>query len=158
MGIKYCVKKEYDLENNLIFEGEYLNGIKNGKGKEFYKNLLLFDGEYLNGYRISGKLFIHGKLEFEGKFLFDKKYDGKGYDENGNKIYEINNGNGYIKLYNYFNGYLEYEGEYLNMKKNGRGKEYNNNNVIFEGEFSNNKRHGQGKEYENNKLIFEGEY
>jgi len=34
----------------LIFEGEYKNGRKNGKGKE-----LLFEGEYLNGKRWNGK-------------------------------------------------------------------------------------------------------
>ena len=38
---------------NLIFEGEYLNGQRNGKGKKYdrYGNLI-FEGEYLNGYRI----------------------------------------------------------------------------------------------------------
>ena len=34
----------------LEFEGEYLNGIRNGKGKEYYNNgELKFEGEYLNG-------------------------------------------------------------------------------------------------------------
>ena len=32
----------------LKFEGEYLNGERNGKGKEYYKGKLLFEGEYLN--------------------------------------------------------------------------------------------------------------
>ena len=43
--------KLYDLEtNNLIFEGEYLNGKKNGKGKEYHINeKLKFEGEYLMG-------------------------------------------------------------------------------------------------------------
>ena len=36
----------------LIFEGEYLNGERNGKGKEYYYNgNLEFEGEYLNGER-----------------------------------------------------------------------------------------------------------
>ena len=34
----------------MIFEGEYLNGMKNGKGKE-YEGKLIFEGEYLNGMR-----------------------------------------------------------------------------------------------------------
>ena len=34
----------------LIFEGEYLNGERNGKGKEYnYDGRLIFEGEYLNG-------------------------------------------------------------------------------------------------------------
>ena len=36
----------------MIFEGEYLNGKRNGKGKEYYDNgKLTFEGEYLNGKR-----------------------------------------------------------------------------------------------------------
>ena len=52
---KICEKngkgKEYSLNTNkLIFEGEYLNGKRNGKGKEFYENgKLKFEGEYING-------------------------------------------------------------------------------------------------------------
>ena len=30
--------KEYDYDGNLIFEGEYLNGLRNGKGKEYHEN------------------------------------------------------------------------------------------------------------------------
>jgi len=36
--------------DKLIFEGEYLNGQRNGKGKEYYENeTLKFEGEYFNG-------------------------------------------------------------------------------------------------------------
>ena len=39
----------------LISEGEYLNGKRNGKGKEYYDNGdLKFEGEYLNGVQING--------------------------------------------------------------------------------------------------------
>ena len=68
--------KEYWYEGTLIFEGEYLNGQRNGKGKEYYNN---------------------GKLEFEGEYLNDKKWTGKGYNEYGNVIYELINGNGKVK-------------------------------------------------------------
>ena len=41
--------KEYDEDDKLRFEGEYLNGQKNGKGKEYdYDGTLRFEGEYLN--------------------------------------------------------------------------------------------------------------
>ena len=47
---------EYSDNGALIFEGEYLNGIKNGKGKQYdgFGNLL-FEGEYLDGKRWNGK-------------------------------------------------------------------------------------------------------
>ena len=53
-----------------------------------------------------------------------------------------------------------FEGEHLNRKRNGKGKENNNKGyLIFEGEYLNGKRNGKGKEYENKGyLIFEGEY
>jgi len=58
------------------------------------------------------------------------------------------------------NGELKFEGEYLNGKRNGKGKEYNyNGKLIFEGEHLNGKRNGEGKEnYFNDELMFEGEY
>ena len=34
----------------LIFEGEYLNELRNGKGKEYNnEGIIVFEGEYLNG-------------------------------------------------------------------------------------------------------------
>ena len=43
---------EYNYDSELIIEGEYLNGIINGKGKEYnYNDELIFEGEYLNGIR-----------------------------------------------------------------------------------------------------------
>ena len=47
------IGKEYKgINDSFLFEGEYLNGKRNGKGKEYYDNgKLLFEGEYLNGKR-----------------------------------------------------------------------------------------------------------
>ena len=47
--------KEYNYNDKLLFEGEYLNGKRNGKGKEYYKytDKLEFEGQYINGKRIS---------------------------------------------------------------------------------------------------------
>ena len=50
--IKYESKnkgKEYNFKDDkLLFEGEYLNGKRNEKGKEFIYDKLLFDGEIFN--------------------------------------------------------------------------------------------------------------
>ena len=105
----------YELLN---YEGEYLNGKRNGKGREYEKNHLsnlIFIGEYING----------------------KKWNGKGYNNN-NIIYELKNGKGYIKEYKF--DQLIFEGEYLNGEKNGKGKEYYNNDITFEGEYLNGKK------------------
>jgi len=198
--------KEYD-DDKLIFEGEYLNGEKNGKGKEYDPNSnLIYEGEFLNGKRngigklydgklrfegiflydfiIKGKLYINEKFEFEGEYLYNKKWNGKGYDENGNIIYELINGYGNIKDYNnlgqllfegkcingkvykgivieyYSTGEVIFKGEYLNGEIKGKGKEYYlNGELKFEGEYLNGKRNGKGKEYwDNGELKFKGEY
>ena len=120
--------KEYDLKTNkLIFEGEYKNRKKNGKGKLYNKDgKLIFEGEYLNNKK-NGKgkeYYYNGKLIFEGEYLNNKKWYGIGYDIKGNKEYEINNGNGKIKEYNE-EFRISFEGELLNGEKNGKGKSYN---------------------------------
>ena len=49
--------------NELIFEGEYSNGRRNGKRKEYDLGELIFESEYLNDYRNRG-----GK-EYSGGYL-----------------------------------------------------------------------------------------
>ena len=68
--------KEYNINNEkLKFEGEYLNGKRNGKGKEYYDN---------------------GKLKFEGEYLKGEKWKGIGNDFNSKGIL--------ISKYKYLNG------------------------------------------------------
>ena len=56
--------------DKIEFEGEYLNGERNGKRKEYQDNKLIFKGDYKNG----------------------KKWNGKGYDNSGNFIYNLKDG------------------------------------------------------------------
>ena len=61
----------------LLFEGEYLNGQKNGKGKEYnYDGELIFEGEYLNGKKWNGKgkefNRFHG-LVYDGEYVNGEK-------------------------------------------------------------------------------------
>ena len=99
VGIDFKFKtikvKEYDYNGELIFEGEYLNGLRNGKGKEYgyFHGKLKFEGEYLNGLKNgNGKEYWNGILIFEGEYLNGLR-KGKEYD---------------------YDGKLEFEGEYLN--------------------------------------------
>ena len=111
-----------------MFEREYLNGKRNGQGKEYDGEYnLVFEGEYLNGKRWKGK----GKEYNDyGMIIFKSEYShGIILDKDGNTVsYKID------KLKN----------------KNGFMKEYDeNNNLIFEGEFVNNERL-KGREYGRN--------
>ena len=71
--------KVYNEDSILIFEGEYLNGKKNCKGKEYY---------------------INEEFMFKGEYKNDKNQNGKGYDDLNNVIYELMKVNGKVKEYN----------------------------------------------------------
>ena len=129
--------KEVDDFGELLYEGEYSNGERNGKGKEYNE---------------------FNKLIFEGIFLKGKKWSGKGFDGQNNLVYELNNGKGVIKEYYFHNNKLMFEGEYLNGEKNGKGKEYDQDGHLeFDGDYLKGMRHGKGKSYDKGVLLFEGE-
>ena len=50
---------------------------------------------------------------FEGEFRGFTEWTGIGYDSEKNKVFEIKDGNGYVKKY-YYDGKLLYEGNYKN--------------------------------------------
>jgi len=105
------------IHGNLKFDGAFVNNFRNGKAKEYYNNgQLFFEGEYINGikYGKAKEYYNDGKLLFEGEYLCGKRWNGKGYNKNGNIEFEIKDGNGKGKEYNSNNGKLIFEGEYLN--------------------------------------------
>ena len=151
--IKYIQKdgkgKEYTLYTNILtFEGEYKNGKRTGKGKEYYTNgELKFEGEYLKGKKIKGigydnegnitfklkdgkgeEFFDNGLLQFEGDYLYGRRWNGIGNNYQGYKDFKIKTGNGIVKEYDFY-GNIIFKGEYKNGKRNGKGEEYDN--VIF---------------------------
>ena len=122
--------RDFDEEGRLTFKGEILNGVMNGKGKEYQYGQLIYEGEFLDGRK-------HGR--------------GKEYDESDDSIYVgefLNNRrHGRGKEYDFDLGYLILDGKYVE------------GNLLFEGEFINGVRHGRGKEYDKEgNLIYEGEY
>ena len=130
---------EYNTEDKMIYNGGFLNGKRNGNGREYNINQVkTFEGEYVKG------------KKWNGEFICESE------------TYQLKNGNGHIKeyIYNKFNYIIIYEGDYLNGKRNGKGKEFNvDNNLIYEGEYLNGKKNGKGKEYNLfHELIFDGEY
>ena len=155
--------KQYSFLNGLLeYEGEFKDGKWNGKGRKYCKGKLDYEGEYINDIRNGkGKEYdYNGALRFEGIYLDGKRWTGKGYNEKGIEEYELKDGKGVCKDYTFFTGKLIFEGEYINGKRNGKGKEYNDNGeLIFEGEYLNGKKsNGIGKEYEFGHLIYFGEF
>ena len=67
-------EKYFGYYDYVMFEGEYQNGEKNGKGKEYYINgLKIFEGEYLNGKRWNGKIIFFDEKELNNKSYSIKK-------------------------------------------------------------------------------------
>ena len=85
-----------------MFEGEFLNGKRNGKGKEYDDcQRLEFEGEYLNDKR-NGKgkeYYYNGKIKFGFIYNNGERYNGIGYDLLNKKVYQLKNGKGYLKEY-----------------------------------------------------------
>ncbi len=112
------------FENGDIYEGNWVNGKKEGKGTFTYTNIGIYTGQYANDVR-SGKgkfSFLNGDI-YEGSWV-DDKIQGQG-------TYTFKSGETYI-------------GQYANGKKNGKGKETLVNGGIYEGDFVNDYREGQG--------------
>ena len=120
---------EYFIKGNiLIFEGEYLNKKRNGKGKEYKNNKIIFEGEYLNGKRIGmGKEYNEfGKVIFEGEYFYNNR-------KKGRKYYDLGGKSGFDLLFSFFEKKqkLEFEGEFKFDKK-WYGKGYDEQyNLIF---------------------------
>ena len=142
--------KEYK-NNELIFEGEYLNRKKNGNGKEYFRGKLIFEGEYLNDKRNGkGKEYYNNCLIYEGEYSNGIR-NGKGIEN----IYDL-------KLHSPL--LLLNKGKYRNImldKFQITDIKYNiNSHFIFAGEYINGRKWiGIGREYDlDGNLKFEGQY
>jgi len=133
--------------NNSIYIGDFINGLKEGKGNEETKEHIYegnFKNDKKNGY---GKLYYKElKDHYEGNFL-DNQITGIGkYFWSNGEIYEgklINgkmNGKG---IYIWPDG-GKYEGDYIDNTKEGFGIFKWPNGKIYEGPFVNGKPNGDG--------------
>ena len=80
-----------------------------------------------------------GGLKFAREYINNKKWKGKGYDNLNIIVYELNDGKGFV--IEYWCGRLNFLDEYLNGKRNGKGKVYDSNGKLeSECEYLNGKR------------------
>ena len=152
-------------ENKSTFEGEYKDGKRiNGKGKIYNnKGNLIFDGDYINGKRNGTVIEYYEDIEeneenintdsnllikYEGKYIDDQK-NGEGIE------YQYDDKNQEETIF---------EGVYKNGEKwTGVGKEYFKmpDKLLFEGEYKEGKRwSGNFFEYSNigDRIKLQGKY
>mmetsp|Transcript_21327 Transcript_21327/g.24786 ORF Transcript_21327/g.24786 Transcript_21327/m.24786 type:complete len:238 (+) Transcript_21327:40-753(+) len=134
-------------EKNEIYEGDFFDGRRKGKGKYFYKNGDVYDGDWVDNMK-------HGF----GKLTYKDKGEYYGFFENGRRHGEgqmnYPNGDTYSGWWKY--GKKEGKGAYVyaatGMKLEGNwkdgkmtdGKWTLPNGVIYEGNFEFNKPIGEG--------------
>ena len=106
------------------YEGDLVNGKKEGKGKYKYKNGCIYEGFFKNNKKDGKGIFYYTNGDrYKGQFE-------KGFYQ-GNGIFYFHNGD-------------RYEGEFVKNKYSGLGKYFYHNGDIFEGLWENDKKNGKG--------------
>ncbi|QPQ36001.1 AAA family ATPase [Lysinibacillus sp. JNUCC-52] len=153
-------REQYPHLNRPQFEGDFVHGMKKGKGIQYYPSgFLQYEGDFMwNHMQGAGKLYYVPEaptemelqsgvtpLHFEGYFFEDMKH-GKGkvfsrqgvLESEGHFKEDVMTGKG--TLY-YSNGQASYNGDLVNGLKHGRGDYYNEEGkIIYSGEFINGER------------------
>jgi len=136
-------KKIYKLiyPNGEIYYGEILNGLKNGKGTEYYKNgKIKYAGDWVNG-----------KFEGYGDYYYEEGEFYKGQWKNN-----LRHGKG---IHYYKNGYIKYNGNFVNGKPEGYGTYIYENGDYYVGQIINGSKNGRGIEYyKNGKIKYDGDW
>ena len=108
----------FDKNGNIIYEGDFVNGEKEGNGKYYYKNGEYYDGPWIKDKK-HGKGIIYypnGSILYEGEFVNDKR--------EGNCKYILKDGSYYI-------------GQCHDDKHTGNGKYYSKNgDLIYDGDYA----------------------
>ena len=133
------LSKKFDINNinnqqelkgkNWRYVGQVVNGLREGKGIEYYNDGNRYEGDFRNDKREGKGIYYYNDGDrYEGDFRNDKK-EGKG-------IFYFNNGN-------------RYEGDFRNDNREGKGIMYWNDGDRYEGDYRNDKREGKGIYYYN---------
>ena len=125
--------REENQEDNTVYEGEFKDGVKCGKGKLTYNDGTVYEGEFSDN-------VIHGKGVM--KFANGREYEGefKEGTMNGKGVFKWEDG-------------CKYVGEYLNGQKHGHGVFYWSDNQYYDGMWMNGKQHGDGSYYLDSKKL-----
>lgn len=135
----------FDQEGELLFEGEFVNHMKQGNGIMYLKGQLIYQGEFIqNKKQGHGILYKDGHIHYEGHFRNDLM-DGYGvlyYEEEVISPYQT-----LRAQYPHLNQ-PQYEGDFVHGMKKGKGKQYYPNGFLqYEGDFIWHHLQGAGKLY-----------
>jgi hypothetical protein len=154
-----CTGLGAKVEDNLTYEGEWLEGKKHGFGVLYYASGVRFEGDFQDGKKHGkGKLYYSQGDFYEGDFNTDKK-TGKG-------TYIWANGDKYCGEFSEdkTSGHGEFSwadgdtycGNFLNDTREGKGTYRWTNGDRYEGEYKGGSRTGKGAYYYWNGNKYEG--
>ena len=115
----------FNQEINHIYKGDFLNGLRHGKGKD-YRDKIKYEGDFIKDKKCGkGKILFESGDTYEGEFN-DNKFNGYGH-------------------YIWAKNKNEYKGNYLNGKFHGEGVYKWGENEYYNGEYVNGIKEGEGE-------------
>lgn len=147
------------FESGIIYEGEWLNGQRNGDGIQFWPCGTRYDGKWCNDKAHGDGIIEHANGEiYKGQWKYDKA--------SGHGEYSHTNGTKYIGEFEHdqFHGKgietwsdnTHYEGEFNLGQKHGKGKQTFANGNIYDGDFENGSQHGIGNHTDTEGKVYQG--
>ena len=134
-----CNRKRYMRILGWLYEGEFLNGFKHGRGEYIFDNGVRsyhYSGDWvMNKEHGVGKYTCIDGTVYEGEWQIGKKH--------GNGVYRDNLG-------------INYEGGWDGDRYHGVGKYTCSDGIVYEGEWQIGKKHGNGVYRDKLGNIYEG--
>ena len=158
---KFPQKGIFLSNNGDYYDGEFVNGKREGEGKLIYANGNHYEGTFLGGLPNGrGKLIQTDNDIYEGEWK-NGKINGQGIRLHnngdkyvGNHLNDVRSGKG---LYLFVNG-DSYNGNWVSGKANGKGILKFRNGDIYDGEFKDNCIFGKGTFKKKNGEIYIGDF
>ena len=158
---KFPLKGILISSNGDYYDGEFVNGKKEGEGKLIYSNGNRYEGTFLGGFpNGKGKIIQTDNDIYEGEWK-NGKINGQGIRLHsngdkyvGNHLNDVRSGKG---LYLFKNGDV-YNGNWVNGKANGKGVLKFRNGDTYDGEFKDNCICGKGTFKKKSGDIYTGEF
>jgi len=161
VGLPAIARSKRDYRGG-VYDGEWVDRIREGKGKYTYADGAVYEGDWKNDVREGkGKYTLACGSVYEGDWKSDKQ-EGKGkYTSASGDVYEGDWKSGEREgkgKYTYASGGDVYEGDWKNNVKEGKGKYTFVSGSVYEGDFINGEWEGKGKITWSDGNVYEGDW
>ena len=119
----------YNEMGELVFEGQFSQGVADGEGRHIYTSIMLGGSDYAGGFK-NGQKHGRGRLTYkDGTVLFDGTYD-RGQWHGQGEWQDLQG--------------TWYKGDFINMERTGKGEMETTEGTWYSGDFVRGKYHGKG--------------